>query len=128
MKKVAEKNDSGGKLEVIEDLKKHLFLARPHGFINPTLLAEDLKRAREFSEKCEDHWTYVTNTEDVKIVNPLNILFLKEVKKLKRLREIVVYAPGFFNRLLIRLATPIFQPDRIIKRKSEFNSFIQEVS
>lgn len=40
--------------------------------INPTLVAEDLKRAREFSETCNDHWTYCTNTQDVKIVNPFN--------------------------------------------------------
>ncbi len=42
MKKVAEKTKSGGKLEVLEDFKKHLFLARPHGFINPSLLSEYL--------------------------------------------------------------------------------------
>ncbi|MBA2404902.1 MAG: hypothetical protein H0V66_09045, partial [Bdellovibrionales bacterium] len=59
MKKVAEKTKSGGKLEVLEDFKKHLFLARPHGFINPSLLSEDLKQARDFSEKCKVPWTYV---------------------------------------------------------------------
>ncbi len=128
MQKIAEKVDGGGRLEIIEDFEKHLFLARPHGVINPTLLKEDLKRAREFSHQCSDHWTYVTNTEDVKLVNPMNILYLKEVKKLKKLRAIVVFAPGFMNRLLIRLVSPLVQPDRIIKHKAEFITFIQQLS
>ena len=128
MRKVAEKEQSGGKVEVMEDLKKHLFLARPHGFINPSLLSEDLKRARSFANRCNDHWTYVTNTEDVKLVNPFNIFFLKEIKKLKKLKEIVVFAPGFINRTLIRLSYPIFQPDRIIKDKNEFKEFLKNVS
>ena len=93
MEKVAEKVDTGGKLQVMEDYDKHLFLARPHGIINPSLLAEDFKRAGEFSNKIDDHWTYCTNTEDVKQVNPLNILFLKEIKKLKKLKQIVIFAP-----------------------------------
>src|SRR5690606_537890 len=101
---------------------------KPHKVINPTLVAEDLKRAREFSEKCNDHWTYCTNTQDVKIVNPFNILFLKEVKKLKKLKEIVVFAPTLGNRLLLWLVSPIFRPDRIIKKRNEFNHFLQTVS
>lgn len=124
MHKVSEKNDSGGKLEVMEDFKKHFLLLKPHGVINPTLLEEDLKRAREFSEKVDSKWSYVTNTENVRLVNPFNLLYLKEVKKLKKLKQIIVFAPGFFNRLLLRLSAPIVQPDRIIKDKEEFNRTI----
>lgn len=117
-----------GSVDLTLDYDKHLFLARPHGAINPALVAEDLKRAHEFSEKCSDHWTYCTNTQDVKLVNPFNILFLKEVKKLKKLKEIVVFAPTLGNRLLLRLVSPIFRPDRIIKSRNEFNLFLQTVS
>lgn len=128
MQKTIKKKEPEGQVKITENFDKHLFLAQPHGVINPDLLKEDLKRAKEFSEKCEDHWTYCTNTENVRLVNPLNMLFLKEVKKLKKLREIVVYAPGFVNRLLIRLSAPIFRPDRIIKRKSDFEFFLKTVS
>ena len=128
MHRVSEKIDGGGRLEVFEDMDKHLFLARPQGVINPTLLEEDLKQATTFSIRCPDHWTYVTNTEEVKFVNPFNMLFLKEVKKLQKLKEIVVYVPGFFNRMLMYLAVPIFQPDRIIKDRDTFNKFLAEVS
>ena len=128
MKKIIEKKESGGKLDVIEDLQRHLFLARPHGFINPSILNHDLQQAKDFSEKCDDHWTYVTNTEDIKLVNPLTIYFLKEIKKLKRLKQIVVFAPGWVNRILIRLASPIVRPDRVIKNKNEFQRFLKNVS
>ncbi|WPU67194.1 hypothetical protein [Peredibacter starrii] len=127
MSKITIKDSLGGKLEIFKDYGKHLFLARPHGFINPDLLDEDLKNAKEFSQECPDHWTYCTNTEDVRLINPFNILFLKEIKKLQKLKEIVVYAPGSINRLLIRLITPIFQPDRVIKNKKEFQLFLEEV-
>lgn len=127
MSKITIKDSLGGKLEIFKDYGKHLFLARPHGFINPDLLDEDLKNAKEFSQECPHHWTYCTNTEDVRLINPFNILFLKEIKKLQKLKEIVVYAPGSINRLLIRLITPIFQPDRVIKNKKEFQLFLEEV-
>ncbi len=117
-----------GSVNLTLDYDRHLFLAKPHKVINPTLIAEDLKRAREFSEKCNDHWTYCTNTQDVKIINPFNILFLKQVKKLKKLKEIVVFAPTLGNRLLMWLVSPIVKPDRIIKNRSEFNHFLQTVS
>lgn len=128
MKKIVKKDSGEGEVKIVEDFEKHLFLARPRGIINPTLLDEDLKRAKEFSEKCSDHWTYCTNTEKVRLVNPLNILFLKEIKKLKKLREIVVYAPSFLNRMLIYLAAPIFRPDRVIKNKNEFDHFLKQVA
>lgn len=128
MKKKVRKEVSEGKLTITEDFDKHLFLARPSGIINPTLLEEDLKRATEFSEQCPHHWTYCTNTENVRLVNPMNILFLKEIKKLKKLKEIVVFAPGFFNRLLIKLVTPIFRPDRILKNRADYERFLQTVS
>jgi hypothetical protein len=127
MKKVAEKVDAGGKLQVMEDYDKHLFLARPHGIINPSLLAEDFKRAVEFSNRIDDHWTYCTNTEDVRLVNPLNILFLKEIKKIKKLKQIVIYAPGVVNRALIRAASFLIKPDRVIKDKQEFLKFLETV-
>lgn len=127
MHKRSEKNGSGGKLEVFEDLKKGMLLLRPHGIINPTLLKEDLARAREFSEKVKKSWSYVTNTEDVRLVNPLNMRYLKEVKKLKKLKQIVIFAPGSVNRLLLRLSSFIIRPDRIIKDKDEFERFLQEV-
>ena len=128
MKQEYRKDAPEGSVNLTLDYDKHLFLARPHGAINPTLVAEDLKRAREFSEKCDDHWTYCTNTQDVKLVNPFNILFLKEVKKLKKLKEIVVFAPTLGNRILIKLISPIFRPDRILKTRFEFNNFLQTVS
>lgn len=127
MSKLTVKDSSGGKLEIFKNYDKHLFLAFPHGVINPELVRNDLEHAKEFAEECPGHWTYCTNTEDVRLINPFNILFLKEIKKLKKLKEIVVYAPGSINRFLIRMISPIFRPDRVIKDKNEFNLFLKEV-
>lgn len=124
MKKVAEIDKDGGKLEVFEDLQKNIFMAQPHGVINPTLLEEDLNWATHFSHKMKEPWFYVTNTEDVQLVNPFNLLYLKEIKKLKKLQEIVIYAPGFFNRLLLRMAFFIVRPDRIYKERADFEKFL----
>lgn len=127
MLKLTLKDSSGGKLEIFKNYDQHFFLARPQGIINPELVQKDLENAREFADECPDHWTYCTNTEDVRLVNPFNILFLKEVKKLRKLKEIVVYAPGAINRLLIRLIAPIFRPDRVIKDESDFKLFLKQV-
>ncbi len=127
MHKVSEKAESGGKLEVLEDFTKRVFLLRPQGIINPTLLEEDLSRAREFSRKVSGEWTYVTDTEGVRLVNPLNLLYLKEVKKLRKLKQIVIFAPGNVNRFLIRLSAFLIKPDRVIKDRNEFSEFLQNV-
>lgn len=127
MKKIVQKKEAGGKLVVTQDFTKNLFLAKPRGIINPPLVQMDLKEAKEFAHRCKGPWTYVTNTEGVRLVNPLNILFLKEIKKINKLKQIVIYAPGFFNRVLLRLVSFIVQPDRIIKKRSEFDNFLEQV-
>lgn len=124
MKKVAEYTRPEGSVEFFEDMDKNIFLAQPHGVINPELIKEDLAHARRFSDKVEGPWFYVTNTEDLDLANPLNLLYLKEVKKLKKLEKIVVYAPGFLNRMLLRMASFIIQPDRILKHKNDLAKFL----
>ncbi len=124
MKKIAEYNKDGGTLELFEDTDKNIFLAQPHGVINPSLLKEDLSHAKLFAQKINEPWFYVTNTEDVKLVNPFNLLYLKEVKKLQKLEKIVIFAPGFVNRMLIRLAAFIVRPDRILKHKKDLIKFL----
>lgn len=127
MHKVADKEKQGGEVEIFEDVAKGLFLAVPHGIINPTLLKTDLQKAKNFSKKVGQPWYYVTNTEDIKLVNPFNLLYLKEIKKLQNLKQIVIFAPGPINRLLLRIASPIVQPDRVIKDSKEFKSFLESL-
>lgn len=127
MKETQEKVNFEGDVRITKDFDHHFFLVHPRGFINPSLLDEDLKQARDFSENCKQPWTYCTNTEDVRLVNPFNILFLKEIKKLKKLKQIVIFAPGAINRLLIRLASPLIKPDRIISDKKEFKQFLKSM-
>lgn len=127
MKKMTEKRNLLGRVEFFKDLKRNFFLARPHGIINPSLLREDLENAHRFANECNAPWTYITNTEDVRLVNPFNLAYLKEVKKIKHLKKIVIYAPGFINRWMIRLASFIVQPDLIIKHEDEFQKYLLKV-
>lgn len=128
MRKITEKKQSGGKLNIFEDDKKGIFLAEPHGIINPSLLREDLEQARSFANRLNKPWMYVTNTEDVKLVNPFNLMYLKEVKKIKNLQRIVIFVPNIINLMLIKLASFIVQPDKLITERSEFEKLIQKGS
>ena len=127
MEQITQMTLPGGGVEFFKDLKRKFFLARPHGVINPPMLATDLKLARNFSKEIQGPWTYITNTEHVRLVNPYNLRYLKEVKKIKHLKRIVIFAPGFFNRLLIRASGVLVQPDMIIKDKAEFEKFLDHV-
>jgi ribosome-binding ATPase YchF (GTP1/OBG family) len=128
MRKVTEKKQSGGKLNIFEDDKKGIFLAEPHGIINPSLLREDLEQARTFANRLNKPWMYVTNTEDVKLVNPFNLMYLKEVKKIKNLQKIVIFVPNPINYLLIKLSSFIVQPDKLITKRSHFEKLIEKGS
>lgn len=127
MKEECHQHNPIGQVHITKDFDCHYFLAHPRGIINPSLLFKDLKEATEFSEKLDCEWTYCTNTEDVDLVNPLNIFFLKEIKKLKNLKEIVIYAPSIFNRILLKIASHFIRPDRIIKDRKEFEDFLKDL-
>lgn len=127
MKKLTEKKNWLGSVDLFGGYsgdKKRIFLAKPHGVINPSLLREDLTQAREFSKESDEEWYYVTNTEDVKIVNPFNLMYLKEVKKIKRLKKIVIFAPNPINYILILAVWRIVKPDIIFNRKKDFEKFL----
>lgn len=127
MKEVKVRVNPEGHVRITKDFDHHYFLAHPKGVINPSLLDEDLAQATDFSQNCSHPWIYCTNTEDVLMVNPLNIFFLKEIKKLANLKKIVIFAPGRLNRLLLKLVSPIIKPDRIISERKEFEEFLRSI-
>lgn len=125
--KITQENRLIGHVDFFEDLENKYFMAVPHGNINPSLLKDDLELARGFANRVNSEWTYITNTEDVALVNPFNLLYLKEIKKIKKIKEIVVYAPHFIHRILLRAARFIVKPDRIIKDSQEFDRFMRKI-
>jgi hypothetical protein len=125
--KVAQENRLIGHVNFFEDPEKNFFMAVPHGNINPSLLKEDLERARSFANKVNTEWTYITNTEHVGLVNPFNLIYLKEVKRIKNIKRIVIYAPHFIHRVLIKTAWFIVRPDLILKNSQEFEKFMKSV-
>lgn len=125
--KIAQENRSVGHVNFFEDHEKNFFMAVPHGNINPSLLKEDIERARSFANKVNTEWTYITNTEHVLFVNPLNLFYLKEVKRIKKIKRIVVYAPNLLHRILLKAAWFIVRPDLILKSPEEFERFMKKV-
>jgi hypothetical protein len=128
MKKITEKHNWLGSVEFFENLsgRDNYFLAKPHGLINPSLLREDVNQARAFSKRSETDWDYITNTEDVRIVNPFNLFYLKEVKKIKRLKRIVIFAPNPINYILIQAVSKMVKPDMVFQKKKDFLKFLGE--
>lgn len=126
MKKIGEKWNNLGWVEFFSEItsSKNIFLAKPHGVINPSLLKEDLVHARSFSKELNENWDYVTNTEDVKIVNPFNLFYLKDVKKIKRLKRIIIFAPNPVNYFLIKLVSKIVKPDIVFSERRDFEKFL----
>lgn len=127
MEKVTDKKESGGRLEIFEDFKRHIFLARPQGFVNPSLASEDLDQVKQFAEEVNGSWSYVSDTSGIKFSNPINLMYLKEVKKLKNLKQIVIYVPSRLNQFLLALASFLIQPDLVITDEGEFVNFMNKV-
>lgn len=126
MIKITEKRNWLGWVEFYgeDSATNKFFLAKPHGIINPSLLREDVIQTREFSKEGNRDWDYCTNTEDVKIVNPFNLMYLKEVKKIKRLRRIVIFAPNPLNYILLLTVRKIVKPDIIFRKRKDFEKFL----
>lgn len=127
MQKLTEKSQSGGRVEFFGDYDQNFFLAHPQGNINPSLLKEDVTQARKFAKTLNAPWTYITNTEDVLFVNPFNLVYLKDVKKIRHLKRIVIFAPHLIHRIMIHLVSKIVQPDLIITNRSEYEKLLRNI-
>lgn len=114
MQKLKTLNSRFGHIDVFANSSKTILYIIPHGYVGPSLVKKDLKYALEFEENYQNEWTYIVDTSKVKIANPLNPFYLRELKKLKLMKEYIVYAPSFFVRIMLNLSSWISQPDRVI--------------
>jgi hypothetical protein len=111
--------DRCGGIIIRYDLNKKLFLVKSFGFVTPKLVKQDIQLAHKFAKECKQDWIYIVDTENLKFVHPLNIIYIKEIKNLNGLKKYIVFAPKLILRLLIYFAKPVIFPDRIIIQKSE---------
>src|SRR5439155_6345326 len=99
-----------------------VFWVEPRGYVGPSHLREVLARAAEFGARHPGGWDYVVDTSRVTIVNPLNPIWLRRIKRLPNLRRYVVIAPSRFARFMMRLSSWIVRPDRIVASRDELDA------
>lgn len=125
MKKIVDLKQSGGRLEIFT--KGKLFLVKPSGIINPSLVKRDLELAFDFGLSNTD-WIYVVDAENVLFPNPLNLLYLSQIKKLPNKKKYIIYAPSFVVRTLGKLTSFIVKPDLILKNKEDYQIYMESIA
>ena len=121
-----EHTDFFGSLKLFTDIEKGIFLVKPRGIVNPSLVKLDLKYANNFSLEVNKEWIYIVDTEDVLFPNPLNLFYLSRIKTLPNRSKYYIFAPSFIVRLLGRLTEFIIKPDKVISSRSEFESLLRQ--
>lgn len=109
-----------GEITFFTNQDKTILLAKPKGYIGPSLVKKDLAYVEEFEKSIVHQWTYLIDISNVKAVSPINPFLLKGLKRFERMQEYVVYAPSPIIRMLLLLSSWINKPDRIIKTQAAF--------
>ena len=107
----------GGRLELTAEGDQLCIAAS--GYVGPSLLRADLAAAAEFGRRHPDGWTYLVDTSGVRFANPLNVFWLRRIRALPNLRRYVVIAPSGFVRFMIRMASWLVRPDRVVRSRAE---------
>jgi hypothetical protein len=88
------------------------------GYIGVSMVAADYRLARAFADgpgQCP--WTYTADVRSVTALNPLNIVYLLRVARLKRLQQYrVVVEPGSFRGNMLKLLAPIVRATVVSER------------
>lgn len=87
-------------------------LVVPKGYIGPTLVRRDLAIARRFADQQRRPWSYIVDPTDA-IPNPLNLVFLRSVRKLHQVRSYDVVARRQPMRSIARLLVAVGGPDAV---------------
>lgn len=109
-----------GQIDVFVNANKTTLYVIPQGYVGPSLVKKDLNFALEFENSISQEWTYIVDTSKVSAVSPLNPLFLNlGLKRFKRMKAYVVYAPSPIVRMMLSLTNWINKPDKILKSVSD---------
>jgi len=90
------------------------------------LVKDDLQIAKSFGLQLKRPWIYLVDTSENPIPNPLNLFYLRRIKKLPYIKNYIIYAPSLLVRLFIFLTNFIIKPDKIISEESEYLSYINQ--
>jgi hypothetical protein len=108
-----------GELAILARERPATFLVRARGAIGPALIRADLARARAFGSAHPDGWDYVVDTSEVRFAHPLNVFWLREIRKLPNLSRYMVVAPSPSVRRAIAWTRWLVRPDRVVESMDE---------
>ena len=91
-----------GGVDLLECQTQPLLIARPWGFITPSIVRKDVAAMEEFATRTPS-WDYIVDSKRVLLIHPLNGLVLKRVPKLPNIRRYIVAAPNPILRCLFHL-------------------------
>jgi len=101
-----------GSIEFSASDNPPVLLVVPKGYIGPTLVRRDLAIARRFAREQRRPWSYVVDPTDA-VPNPLNLVFLRSVRKLTNVRSYDVVARRQPMRTIARLLVALGGPDAV---------------
>ncbi len=84
------------------------------GYVGPSLIAEELERAAAFGRSRPGGWRYVVDVSRVRFANPLNVFWLRRVRRLPNLRGYVVIASSPLARALLGVATRLVGANAVV--------------
>lgn len=96
-----------------------VFLVAGTGSIGPASVKRELVHAEAFGARHPSGWTYVVDTEGVRMANPLILRWLRRIHALPNIERYIVVAPSRMLRLLGRLASPFVGSDHVVRDKAE---------
>ncbi|MCP3918108.1 MAG: hypothetical protein GY711_21375 [bacterium] len=95
-----------------------VFWVAASGFVTPSLLREDLRRAEAFGRAHSWGWDYVADTTRVRAVHPANPLLLRRIHDLPFLRRYITVAPSWATRFAIVSMRAVVRCD-VVARSTE---------
>ena len=101
-----------GSIEFFASDNPPVLLVVPKGYIGPTLVRRDLAIARRFAREQRRPWSYVVDPTDA-VPNPLNLIFLRSVRKLTNVRSYDVVVRRQPMRTVARLLVALGGPDAV---------------
>jgi hypothetical protein len=108
----------GGRIQFYVAQNPNTVLAAAEGFIGLRLVRDDLGFAREFGRNQTSDWRYVADISRVKVINPLNVLYLRRIRTAENLGEYVVVAPNPLVRLTMKMLSGLVGA-RVVANLSE---------